>query len=113
MSPPIALASPKTLITTWQGPKFNFKIKGDGPITYHLGMDFARDESGNLCMQPRKYVEKMVDSYVRMFGKQPDQNVTSPLVRNDHPELDTTEELDEIGIKKYQSLIGSLQLPLS
>lgn len=32
---------------------------------------------------------------------------------NDHPELDTTEELDSIGIRKYQSLIGSLQWAIS
>ena len=32
---------------------------------------------------------------------------------NDHPELDTSEELDEAGIKKYQSLIGSFQWAVS
>ena len=29
--------------------------------------------------------------------------------RNDHPELDDSELLDEDGMKKYQSLIGTLQ----
>ena len=33
----------------------------------------------------------------------------SPLEMNDHPELDTSNLLDEKGIQIYQSLIGSLQ----
>ena len=33
----------------------------------------------------------------------------SPLVKNDHPELDDSELLDLDGIKVYQSLIGALQ----
>ena len=32
---------------------------------------------------------------------------------NDHPELDLSPELDEDGIAKYQSLIGSLQWAVS
>ena len=47
-----------------------------------------------------------------MFGTAP-REFSSPLENNDHPELDTTEELDEVGIKKYQSLIGSLQWAVS
>jgi hypothetical protein len=31
------------------------------------------------------------------------------MAEQDHPELDLTDELDETGIKKYQSLIGALQ----
>jgi hypothetical protein len=31
------------------------------------------------------------------------------MIAKDHPELDTTPELDENGIKQYQSLIGALQ----
>ena len=37
----------------------------------------------------------------------------SPLENNDHPELDTSEELDEAGDKIFQSLIGSLQWAVS
>ena len=50
----------------------------------------------------------MMDSYQNMFGCQPKQ-YSSPLEKNDHPELDDSDELDEDGVKKYQSLIGSLQ----
>ena len=54
----------------------------------------------------------MKDSYIRMFGTAP-KEASSPLEGNDHPELDTSEELDEVGVKKYQSLIGSLQWAVS
>ena len=47
-------------------------------------------------------------SYERIFGQKP-QFYTSPLEKGDHPELDTSDELDESGIKKYQSLIGAMQ----
>ena len=92
--------------------KYKFKLKGTGPISYHLGCDFFRDSDGTLCLSPRKYIEKMKESYQRMFGHSP-KAFSSPLENNDHPELDTTEELDEAGIKKYQSLIGSLQWEVS
>ena len=54
----------------------------------------------------------MIDNYVRMFGSQPKQYI-SPLEKGDHPELDTSDELDMDGIKKYQSIIGSLQWTIS
>ena len=39
--------------------------------------------------------------------------VTSPLEKNNHPELDESEFLDTNGIQQYQSLIGSLQWAVS
>jgi hypothetical protein len=48
-----------------------------------------------------------------MFGGKPRTNVTSPLDKNDHPETDDTELLDEDGIQQYQSIIGSLQCAVS
>ena len=85
-----------------------YKLKGTGPIEYHLGCDYFRDEDGILCFAPCKYIDKMIDSYFHMFGEKP-KLYTSPLEKGDHPELDTSDELGEIDIKKYQSLIGALQ----
>ena len=48
-----------------------------------------------------------------IFGSKPKQNVTSPLEKGDHPELDMSEELDTNGIKDYQLLIGTLQWSVS
>jgi hypothetical protein len=38
---------------------------------------------------------------------------TSPLDKADHPEIDTSTELNQAGIKVYQSMIGSLQWAIS
>ena len=86
----------------------SFKLKGSGPVTFHLGCDFFRDSNGNLCYAPKKYIEKVLANYQRIFGKQPWQ-VTSPLIKGDHPEIDTSELLNLDDQKIYQSLIGSLQ----
>ena len=90
--------------------KHNFKLKGTGPIDYHLGANFSRDMDGTLCMSPKKYiVERLASSYLSMFGEKPKTKCKSPLERGDHPETDTSELLDVEGIQQYHSLIGSLQ----
>jgi hypothetical protein len=90
-----------------------FKLKGTGPLTFHLGCDFIRDEEGYLCMAPKKYIQRMVDNFEMMFGYKPTTKYRSPLEKNDHPELDDTPELDPTGVRQYQSLIGSLQWAIS
>ena len=54
----------------------------------------------------------MIETYERMFGTKP-RHYTSPLEKGDHPELDTSEELGEDDIKKYQSLVGAMQWAVS
>ena len=93
--------------------KFNFKLKGTGPIEFHLGMEIYREDDGTLCIAPRKYIERIVANYERIFGESPKQVVTSPLEKGDHPELDTSDLLDDEGIRSYQSLIGALQWCIS
>ena len=87
---------------------FKFKLKGTGPTEFHLGCDFFRDEEGVLCYAPKKYIEKILENYRRIFGQWP-KALHSPLVDGDHPELDTSELLNETDQKIYQSLIGALQ----
>ena len=100
-------------ITNMLTKKHKFNLKGTGAIKYHLGCDYYRDEDGYLCMQPKKYIEQLIETHVRLFGCKPNQKCTSPLEKGDHPELDTSEELDMDGIKKYQSMIGALQWTVS
>ena len=88
--------------------KYKFKLKGTGEVTFHLGTDYFRDKHGNLCFTPKKYIEHMISSYVRLFGKKPTE-ASSPLERGDNPELDDSDFLDVENIKKYQSMIGSIQ----
>ncbi len=108
----IASKNPEAIIKVLQD-KYNFKLKGTGTITYHLGIDFFRDDTGTLCMAPKKYVEKLIETYVRHFGSKPSTKVTSPIESGDHPELDTTELLDQDDVTLYQSLIGALQWVVS
>ena len=105
----IASKKPQDIIDALEKKPNNFKLKGTGPVTFHLGCDFFRDPDGTLCFGPKKYIGRMVDQYKVLFGQAPSQRVHSPLEKNDHPELDDTELLDDDGIAKYQSLIGALQ----
>ena len=93
--------------------KYKYKLKGTGSISFHLGCDFFRDKDGTLCMAPRKYIEKMIDGYINMFKERPKMKFSSPLEKNDHPELDTSKFLDKTGVQQYQSLLGSLQWAVS
>jgi hypothetical protein len=43
-----------------------------------------------------------------MFGSYP-KEFDTPLIEKDHPEIENSDLLDSLGIKHYQSLIGSLQ----
>ena len=52
-------------------------------------------------MAPRKYIDKMIDGYFKMFGEKPKTRYSSPLEKGNHPELETSELLDESGIQKY------------
>ena len=103
-----AMKDPQTFVNKLRE-EHKFKLKGTGDIAYHLGCDFFRKDDGTLCMAPRKYIEKMLGNYRRMFGEKPRLNVYSPLEKGDHPETDDSELLDENGTQQYQSLIGSLQ----
>ena len=87
---------------------YKYKLKGVGPISYHLGCDFWRDDDGTLVFGPKKYVGKMMDSFENMFQKKP-KVASSPLEKNDHPEMDDTPIAAELDQKKYMSMIGSLQ----
>jgi hypothetical protein len=86
---------------------YNFKLKGVGTPSYHLGECFC-DPDGTLAWGAASYVKKMVMNYEIMFGKKPTK-YSLPMIHKDHPELDLSPLLDENGIKQYQSLISALQ----
>jgi uncharacterized membrane protein YgcG len=85
-----------------------YHLKGDGPLEYHLGCDYTRDKDGVLSFQPKKYINKMLESYERMFGEKP-KKASCPIAPGDHPEIDTSEVLDAKSTTVYMSLIGQLQ----
>jgi hypothetical protein len=93
--------------------KYDFKLKGSGGISFHLGCGFFRDEDGTLCMKPEKLISKMIQGYEQMFGCTPKRNIYAPLEKGDHPELDTSDLCGSTETHKYQSLIKSLQWAVS
>jgi hypothetical protein len=54
----------------------------------------------------------MIKQCKRIFGQKPKEYKYS-LEKADHPEIDTLEELDQTGIKVYQSMIDFLQWAIS
>ena len=57
-------------------------------------------------MAPKKYIENMDMGYETMFGEKQSAIVNSPLKKGDHPDIDTSELLDQNGVQQYQSPIG-------
>ena len=104
----IASRNPRAIIDTLESKPNNFKLKGTGDINVLLGCNFFRDGNGLLCYSPKNYLKKMDEQYNLLFGTKP-KHYASPLIENDHPELDESEFLDENNIRVYQSLIGCTQ----
>ena len=62
-----------------------------------------------MVSQPKKYIEKLKETYVRLFDTEPSQGLKTPLERNDHPELDTSEILEGQQVNHYLTMVGQLQ----
>ena len=107
----IAAINPQEIITELEN-KHQLKLKGVGEMKFHLGCDFFRDPDGTLCFGPRRYIDKMIGTYTQMY-KEPPKEFSSPLEKNNHPELDDTEFLDDQDIKIYQSMVGACQWAVS
>jgi len=108
----IASRDPKSITNALEMKYYKFKLKGTGPLKFLLGCDYFR-EGKTLCSAPKKYIEKMEATYVRLFGEKPPHKVSSPLTSGDNPELDTSNFLDEKDTKVYQSMIGAAQWVIS
>ena len=109
----IVMENPEEFLEQLSPAPYTFKLKGSGEVNFHLGCGFEGDSDGVLCVNPSRYVDKMEDAYKQYFKELPNQKHRSPLMKGDHPELDTTEFLDQDGIEIYQSLIGAIQWVVS
>jgi hypothetical protein len=79
----------ETFLKRLSSAPYNFKLKGSGELNFHLGCAFERDSDGVLCMNPSRYINKMEDAYKQHFKESLNQKHRSPLIKGDHPELDT------------------------
>ena len=104
----VAAQNPGKIIQTLKE-DFKLKVKGDGPSSHHLGADYTRDKDKTIVCQPKKYIDRLVDSYHSMFKQALPKNKRTPLDKNDHPELDDTELLTGESIQHYLTMIGQLQ----
>ena len=73
----ICMKDPRSFCDTLKE-KYKLKLKGVGPINYHLGCGYTRDEDGTLVADLRKYVEKILKSYEKTFGEKPKEDQGTP-----------------------------------
>ena len=103
------MKNPEEFFQRLQDPKLHgYSLKGVGTPEYHLGGNFGRDPDGTLWWGAKTYIEKMLGNYEHQFGSLPKkQNV--PMDDGDHPEMDTSDLLDEKETSLYMSLVGAMQ----
>ena len=76
-------------------------------MNYYLG--FFEDPDGTYVSQPKKYIDKLADTYKRLFTDDPPKSYKTPLDKNDHPDLDTAEILEGDLAAKYLTIVVQLQ----
>jgi hypothetical protein len=104
------MLDPKSFTDTLQK-KYNFKLKGTGPIDFHLGQSFSWNEDGEMEISAKCYVDKMMDTY-ELYGEKP-RKASSPLEQNDHLEMEDSPFLGQDKTQQFQSLIGAMQWAVS
>ena len=103
----IAAQAPKELVNTLRT-KYQLKVKGDGPLTYQFGADYSHDLDATMVCQPKKYIEKLKETYMRLFNTEPSKGLITPLDKNDHPELDTS-YFEGQQVNHYWTMVSQLQ----
>ena len=96
----IAAENPKELISIPKS-KYHLKVKGDVPLTYYLGAHHFHDQDGTMVCQPKKCIDKLKESYIRLFITEPPKGLKTPLEKNDHPELNTSDILEGHQLNHY------------
>ena len=78
-------------------------------MNYPLGADYFEEPDETFVSQPMKYIDKLADTYRRLFNDNPPKGYKTPLDKNDHPGLDTSEILEGDMAAKYLTMVGQLQ----
>ena len=104
----IAAQDPKEIINILKS-KYKLKVKGDGALTYHLGSDYYEDPDRTMVSQPKNYIEKLKKTYVCLFNTEPSKGLKTPLEKNDHPELDSSDILEGQQVNHYLTMVDQLQ----
>ena len=69
----IVVMDPEAFIEALANNKIHpYKLKGSGPLNFHLGCAFKQDEDSTLYQDASKYAERMKDNYKTLFpGRRP------------------------------------------
>ena len=59
--------------------KYNLKIKENGKLSYHLGADYFEDPDCTFVSQPKKYIDKLAETYKRLVNEEPPKGHKTPL----------------------------------
>ena len=78
-----------------------------------MGADYYQDPDGTMVSQPEKHIEKLKETYIRLFNAEPSKGLKTHLEKNDHPELDTSDILEGQQVNHYLTMIGQLQWLIS
>ena len=78
-------------------------------MSYHLGAYYFEEPDGTFVSQPKKYIDKLAETYKRLFNEDPPKGYKTPLDKNDHPELDTSEILEGDMAAKYLTMVCQVQ----
>ena len=62
-----------------------------------------------MVSQSKKYIEKLKETYVRLFNTQTSKGLKPPLEKDDHPELDTSDILEGQQVNHYLNMVSQLQ----
>ena len=90
-----------------------FNVKDSINRAVHLGCAFAHDQHGILYIDPNQYIKRMKNAYKHRFDDKPDMRIHSLLDQGYHPELDTSDFINEVDTKICQSLIVAMQWAIS
>ena len=102
------MKDPKAFFDELQRSPHNYTLKGLTEPRYHLGADYFRDKDGKLCFGAQTYVKCLLTNFESLYRELPCKE-KSPLAKNDHPELDTTDFCTPDDIAKFHSIIGACQ----
>ena len=74
----IAAKSSSTIINILKT-KYHLKVKGDGNLSYYLGADYFEDPDSTYVSEPRKYIDKLAETYKRLFNEEPSKGPKTSL----------------------------------
>ena len=74
-----------------------------------MGAHYYQDQDGTMVSQPKKYIEILKETYVKLINTEPSKGLKTPLQKNYHPELDTSDILEGEEVNHYLTMVHQLQ----